>query len=99
MDRGKIIAVITGVISVVLAIAYLVLVSLLDSRGLMQPAPQELSQTNETHAVQVVLLPKARLGMPPASPAWNASSRKSSPIIPPAEPDRAPFLAADYLAV
>jgi hypothetical protein len=39
MDRGKIVAIITGVISVILAIAYLVLVQLLDFRGEMLPAP------------------------------------------------------------
>ena len=39
MDRSKIIAVITGVISLLLAIAYLLLVQILDFRGDMQPAP------------------------------------------------------------
>lgn len=39
MDRKKIIAVITGAISVLLAVAYLILVQLLDSRGQMIPAP------------------------------------------------------------
>lgn len=58
MQRGKVVAIITGVISVVLAIAYLVLVSLLDSRGLMQPAPQELSQASETPVAAVALIPQ-----------------------------------------
>lgn len=40
MDRSKIIAIVTGAISVLLAIAYLVLVQLLDFRGEMLPAPQ-----------------------------------------------------------
>ena len=40
MDRSKIIAIITGVISIVLAVAYLLLVPLLDFRGEMLPAPQ-----------------------------------------------------------
>ena len=40
MDRSKIIAIITGVISLVLAVAYLLLVTLLDFRGEMLPAPQ-----------------------------------------------------------
>ncbi|MEG4852112.1 hypothetical protein QUB10_14485 [Microcoleus sp. B5-D4] len=40
MDRSKIIAIITGVISIVLAVAYLLLVTLLDFRGEMLPAPQ-----------------------------------------------------------
>ncbi len=39
MDRGKIVAVITGVISILIAIAYLVIVQLIDFRGEMVPAP------------------------------------------------------------
>lgn len=39
MERKKIIAVITGIISVLLGVIYLVLVQLLDSRGAMIPAP------------------------------------------------------------
>ena len=39
MERGKIVAVLTGIISVLIAIAYLVLVQLLDFRGEMVPAP------------------------------------------------------------
>ncbi len=42
MDRSKIVAVITGVISLGLAIAYLLLVQFLDSRGPMVPAPIDL---------------------------------------------------------
>ena len=42
MDRGKIIAIITGVISIAIAIAYLILVQLLDFRGEMIPAPVSL---------------------------------------------------------
>lgn len=40
MDRSKLIAITTGVISLILAIAYLLLVFFLDFRGEMQPAPQ-----------------------------------------------------------
>lgn len=40
MDRSKIIAIITGVISLILAVAYLLLVTVLDFRGEMLPAPQ-----------------------------------------------------------
>ncbi|HEY9852703.1 MAG TPA: hypothetical protein V6D28_24740 [Leptolyngbyaceae cyanobacterium] len=40
MDRSKIVAIITGAISLILAIAYLMLVQLLDFRGPMIPAPQ-----------------------------------------------------------
>lgn len=39
MDRKKLVAVITGIISVLLGLVYLVLVELLDSRGAMIPAP------------------------------------------------------------
>jgi hypothetical protein len=39
MDKGKIVAIITGAISVFLAVIYLILVQLLDSRGEMMPAP------------------------------------------------------------
>jgi hypothetical protein len=41
MDRSKLIAIITGVISVLLALIYLVVVQLLDFRGEMLPAPIE----------------------------------------------------------
>lgn len=39
MDRSKIVAIVTGAISLILAIAYLMLVQFLDSRGPMVPAP------------------------------------------------------------
>jgi len=39
MERGKIVAIITGAISILLAIAYLLIVQLLDFRGEMIPAP------------------------------------------------------------
>ena len=39
MNRSKIVAIIAGAISVVLAIGYLLLVQLLDMRGEMIPAP------------------------------------------------------------
>ncbi len=38
MERKKIVAIITGAISIVLAIAYLIIVQILDYRD-MQPAP------------------------------------------------------------
>ncbi|WP_228035846.1 hypothetical protein [Oculatella sp. LEGE 06141] len=43
MDRSKIIAILTGVVSLILAIGYLVLVQILDFRGEMVPAPTDLS--------------------------------------------------------
>ena len=39
MDRGKIVAIITGAISIIIAVAYLILVALLVSRGQLIPAP------------------------------------------------------------
>jgi hypothetical protein len=39
MERSKFIAIITGAISLVLALAYLLLVTVLDFRGEMLPAP------------------------------------------------------------
>lgn len=48
MDRGKVIAIITGVISLIIAIAYLLVVQVLDFRGEMIPAPvsQIINWTN-----------------------------------------------------
>lgn len=39
MDRSKVVAILTGAISLALAIAYLVVVQFLDMRGEMIPAP------------------------------------------------------------
>jgi hypothetical protein len=39
MERSKFIAIITGAISLILALAYLLLVTVLDFRGEMLPAP------------------------------------------------------------
>ncbi|MEM8637879.1 MAG: hypothetical protein AAGG51_03540 [Cyanobacteria bacterium P01_G01_bin.54] len=43
MTRGKILAIVTGIISVTLALLYLALVQILDWRGEMLPAPTDLS--------------------------------------------------------
>ncbi|MFE4106655.1 hypothetical protein [Almyronema epifaneia] len=40
MDRSKVVAIITGVLSLLLAVGYLLLVQILDFRGEMIPAPQ-----------------------------------------------------------
>ncbi|MBT9311649.1 hypothetical protein [Leptothoe kymatousa] len=50
MDRSKIVAIITGAISLLLAVAYLLLVQLLDFRGEMVPAPI----STLTHMVSVL---------------------------------------------
>ena len=39
MDRSKIVAVVTGIVSIALAIAYLLIVQIIDFRGEMLPAP------------------------------------------------------------
>ncbi|MEB3311019.1 MAG: hypothetical protein VKJ02_12360 [Snowella sp.] len=39
MEKKKLVAIITGAISVLLAVAYLILVQILDFRGEMIPAP------------------------------------------------------------
>ncbi len=39
MERSKIVAILTGAISILLAVAYLIIVQLLDFRGEMKPAP------------------------------------------------------------
>jgi hypothetical protein len=48
MERSKLIAILTGAISVILAIAYLILVQLLDYRD-MKPAP--ISQFDQGPAI------------------------------------------------
>ncbi len=40
MNRSKAIAIITGILSLILGIGYLLLVQFLDFRGEMKPAPQ-----------------------------------------------------------
>ncbi|MDJ0717051.1 MAG: hypothetical protein QNJ54_23020 [Prochloraceae cyanobacterium] len=42
MSQGKIVAIVTGAISIFLAIAYLILVQLLDFRSEMIPAPTSM---------------------------------------------------------
>jgi hypothetical protein len=42
MNTGKIVAIITGAISIAIAVAYLLLVQILDFRGEMVPAPIEV---------------------------------------------------------
>ncbi|MGV2830106.1 hypothetical protein [Myxosarcina sp. GI1(2024)] len=53
MDRGKLLAIITGAISILIAIAYLIVVQLLDFRGEMIPAP--VSQRLFHHTNDMIL--------------------------------------------
>ena len=39
MNRSKIIAIVTGAIAIALSVAYLLIVQILDFRGMMAPAP------------------------------------------------------------
>lgn len=73
MERSKIVAIVTGAISVLLAIAYLILVQLLDFRGEMIPAPVgqlaptgEMALENSLHGVVLhppTLLPLEAIGI------------------------------------
>ncbi|WP_009632628.1 hypothetical protein [Synechocystis sp. PCC 7509] len=54
MDRSKFVAVITGAISLMLGIVYLVIVQFLDFRGEMLPAPQSLTVQSITLGTQGV---------------------------------------------
>ncbi|GAB1539452.1 hypothetical protein NUACC21_21180 [Scytonema sp. NUACC21] len=58
MNRGKIVAIITGAISILLAIAYLILVQLLDFRGEMKPAP--ISLVPQQTIMATYILPENR---------------------------------------
>ena len=58
MDRGKLVAIITGAISLIMAIAYLALVQFLDSREMI-PAP--VSQLPQR--VEVTQLPADSVGL------------------------------------
>jgi hypothetical protein len=51
MDFSKLVAIITGAISIIIAIAYLILVQFLDFRGEMKPAP--ISQIQQPSVVIV----------------------------------------------
>ncbi|MBO0352163.1 hypothetical protein J0895_24390 [Phormidium pseudopriestleyi FRX01] len=56
MDRSKVIAIITGAISILLAIAYLVVVQLLDFRGEMLPAPIDTGTLIQSTLITVATL-------------------------------------------
>lgn len=56
MQRSKIVAIITGAISILLAIAYLLLVQLLDFRGEMVPAPIDTGTLIPSPTVEISTL-------------------------------------------
>jgi len=55
MDKKKILAIVTGAISIAIALVYLVLVQILDFRGEMIPAPVDLSAI-DLQAIVIALL-------------------------------------------
>jgi hypothetical protein len=58
MNRSKIVAIITGAISILLAVAYLIIVQILDYRD-MQPAP--ISHLNSMRIVIAATMPENKL--------------------------------------
>ncbi len=56
MTQGKIVAIITGAISIIIAIAYLILVQILDFRGEMLPAPIFDSSATNYHIVADLII-------------------------------------------
>ncbi len=54
MNRSKLLAIITGAISIILAIAYLIIAQLLDFRGEMLPAPQSQLPQSPMAFAQIV---------------------------------------------
>ena len=61
--RGRWVAIITGAISILIAVAYLVLITVLDSRGPLLPPPPEAM------GLSVKASPEAAVGVVPASAA------------------------------
>lgn len=68
MDRGKIVAIITGALSILLALAYLIIVQILDFRGEMKPAP-----ISEVGAQNIKLIHKS-FGVTPFQEKYLACS-------------------------
>lgn len=75
MDRSKVVAIITGAVSILLAIAYLVIVLLLDSRGEMLPAPQSYVPQQ----IEMVAMVNSMVSEP-----WLSDSSTTSHLFPPA---------------
>ncbi|MFH7241378.1 MAG: hypothetical protein ACHWZW_00870 [Spirulina sp.] len=72
MDRSKIVAIVTGVLSLLLAIGYLLLVQLLDFRGEMIPAPISLLPSPSVavgNLAQSIAVDLFR-GAPALTPSW-----------------------------
>ena len=82
MDRSKLTAIITGGISLILAIAYLMLVQLLDLRGEMIPAPINDLSFKDIEPIATITNPEIIAH----HPAWIAASRFATPPIAPITP-------------
>lgn len=63
--RGRWVALVTGTLSVLIGVAYLVLISVLDSRGPLLPPPPEALGFNAAGAVEVAVSPAAAAGAQP----------------------------------
>lgn len=83
MQRSKLVAIITGAISIILAIAYLLIVQILDFRGEMLPAPQsqmlqpiinyQLSMINE----QLIIISQVPSKSAPSPFGWDSFQLKT----------------------
>lgn len=71
--RGRWVAIITGALSVAIGVIYLVLITVLDSRGPMRPPPPEALA--EVEAVS----PAVGVASPPGSRRSPGSAREQSP--------------------
>jgi hypothetical protein len=56
MERGKITAILTGAVAILLGVIYLLITLVLDSRGPMQPAPSLEMGWRMTHFVGFLIL-------------------------------------------
>lgn len=77
MDRSKWVAVVTGAVSLLLAIAYLLLVQLLDFRGDMIPAPVGAEELDTPGQAISAGVGSAGAGVFPSGVSTPASSAKN----------------------
>lgn len=63
--RGRWVAIVTGAISVLIGVAYLVLITLLDSRGPLLPPPPEALGLSPDQGGAAVVWPGAATAPPP----------------------------------
>ncbi len=64
-SRGKWVAIITGALSVLIAVAYLVLIAVLDSRGPLLPPPPEALGLSAVADAAAVGVPSGAAAAPP----------------------------------